>query len=386
MNYTQEQLEEIWFNVKTKKDFMEQVGIMNRDYRACDRLLKKFNINKEDIGKNLVNSSKKIKPVNNLIGQKFGQIEVVEIDTKKSQKYNRTYYKCYCNICNSYFVKRVDDISRHDWNNGCGCRQKINKRLKQSIDLTGCVFGKLTVIEIDKEETAKHKENIYWKCQCSCGNIVSICTSSLKYGNTLSCGCYNKERIRETKMKNLSGQTFGKLTVIELDEEQMKKAKAGERYNSNAYWKCKCSCGNIVSVIGTDLCKGKTSSCGCIKSKGELLIKEFLIKNNICFQSQYYFPDLKGVVSYLKFDFAIFRNNKIFTLIEFQGQQHYKPIDYFGGEEVFNKQQFYDQKKRDYCKNKNIKLLEIPYYKIDNIEEILGKFLKRGDFMPIGDV
>ena len=48
-------------------------------------------------------------------------------------------------------------------------------------------------------------------------------------------------------------------------------------------------------------------------------------------------------------------------VIEFQGAQHYKVIEYFGGEEQFKKQVRYDNIKRAYCKNHNIKLIEIPY-------------------------
>lgn len=39
------------------------------------------------------------------------------------------------------------------------------------------------------------------------------------------------------------------------------------------------------------------------------------------------------------------------------------------------RQKAYDNKKRDYCKNNNIKLIEIPYYKIDNINAILSEEL-----------
>lgn len=59
--------------------------------------------------------------------------------------------------------------------------------------------------------------------------------------------------------------------------------------------------------------------------------------------------------------------------IEYQGEQHYRPIDYFGGKEKFEVQQKRDNIKRDYCKNNNINLLEIPYYK--NVEEELNNFL-----------
>ena len=62
-------------------------------------------------------------------------------------------------------------------------------------------------------------------------------------------------------------------------------------------------------------------------------------------------------------------------LIEFQGIQHEQPIEYFGGEEQFEIQQEHDKRKREYAKQNNINLLEIWYYDIDNIEEILTNTL-----------
>lgn len=61
-------------------------------------------------------------------------------------------------------------------------------------DLTGCMFGKLTVIGRDYSK----KNGVYWLCQCNCGNpeLKSVITHSLNSGLTLSCGCYNREQIK----------------------------------------------------------------------------------------------------------------------------------------------------------------------------------------------
>ena len=74
----------------------------------------------------------------------------------------------------------------------------------------------------------------------------------------------------------------------------------------------------------------------------------------------------------LSYDFYIPNYNYLF---EFQGRQHEEPIDFFGGEEQFKIQQEHDRRKREYAKEHNINLLEIWYYDIDNIEDILTKTL-----------
>ena len=60
-------------------------------------------------------------------------------------------------------------------------------------------------------------------------------------------------------------------------------------------------------------------------------------------------------------------------IIEYQGQQHYEPIERFGGIERFNLQQKYDNMKKEYCKKNNIQLLVIPYWE-NNIEKIIKEF------------
>ena len=62
--------------------------------------------------------------------------------------------------------------------------------------------------------------------------------------------------------------------------------------------------------------------------------------------------------------------------IEFQGKQHYEPIQFFGGEEKFKIIQEYDNLKRKYCQDRN-NLLEISYKDIDNINSILSLKVQR---------
>ena len=57
------------------------------------------------------------------------------------------------------------------------------------IDLIGQKFGRLTVLERDADK--RNKEKVYWKCQCDCGNIISVVDGQLKSGKNdelwLSC-------------------------------------------------------------------------------------------------------------------------------------------------------------------------------------------------------
>jgi very-short-patch-repair endonuclease/Zn ribbon nucleic-acid-binding protein len=105
----------------------------------------------------------------------------------------------------------------------------------------------------------------------------------------------------------------------------------------------------------------------CIVSNGENKIINFLIENNIQFKHQKIFDDCKYIKK-LRFDFFIKEKN---TVIEFDGQQHFSPIEIFGGDEQYRKNIIKDNIKNKYCEEKNIKLIRIPFTEIENIKEIL---------------
>ena len=114
------------------------------------------------------------------------------------------------------------------------------------------------------------------------------------------------------------------------------------------------------------------SGCGCpkcSKSKGEEQICKFLDKTNVCYEHQKTFDDCRDIKP-LPFDFYLPDYN---CCIEYDGEQHYRPVDYFGGEDSFKKTVMHDKIKNDYCNDNNIKLLRIPYFA--NVDEELNNFL-----------
>jgi len=79
----------------------------------------------------------------------------------------------------------------------------------------------------------------------------------------------------------------------------------------------------------------------------------------VAFISQMKFRDLKGNKRLLSFDFYL---PEYGILIECQGIQHYQPVEFFGGQEAFELQKLYDQRKREYARDNEFILFEIPYY------------------------
>lgn len=114
-----------------------------------------------------------------------------------------------------------------------------------------------------------------------------------------------------------------------------------------------------IAGSGCPICK--------IKSKGEILIKDWLNENNIECEHQKSFPNCKNI-SLLKYDFYLPNQN---ILIEYDGKQHFVSIDYWGGDLIFKRQQQNDKIKTEYAINNNINLLRIPYTERKNLSEIL---------------
>lgn len=224
-------------------------------------------------------------------------------------------------------------------------------------DLTNQKFGKLLVIKEVPFDARPDKRKVYWECQCECGNTSIVPTSYLTTGHTTSCGCRRAEAMAETMSTNLLGKKYGKLVVIE---------KTNERASDGCIiWKCLCECGNITYTNTNSLKNGDTQSCGCIRSKGERKINEILFANEINFQTQYWFKDLKDK-KYLYFDFGILDDEgNLKCLIEYQGEQHFFKVF---PEEWNDFTIKHDRMKREYCEKNNIKLIEIPYTDFNKID------------------
>jgi hypothetical protein len=106
-------------------------------------------------------------------------------------------------------------------------------------------------------------------------------------------------------------------------------------------------------------------------SGGSDRIESFLARHNITYLKEKTFPDLK-YTSKLKFDFYLTKHN---LAIEYNGQQHYYAIDYWGGDLALAETKIRDKIKIQYCLEKGIRLLIIPYSEFARIEDILSETL-----------
>lgn len=126
-----------------------------------------------------------------------------------------------------------------------------NWRIK---DIAGQRFGRLVVIEVTNKRSSK---GVVWRCQCDCGKIKLIASHSLCRGSTKSCGCLHDEKTSDRSLVDITGEKYGRLLVLKLLSKR--------RQNHYAMWECRCDCGNISNVAGSDLRAGGVNSCGCLR-------------------------------------------------------------------------------------------------------------------------
>lgn len=117
-------------------------------------------------------------------------------------------------------------------------------------------------------------------------------------------------------------------------------------------------------------------SCDCHKiSSFQWIVNSILMKHNIKYKVEVEFEGLYGIddKTPLRFDFGIYKNENLIALIECQGEQHFMPVEEFGGAKQFAIQQKNDERKRLYAKDNNIKIIELSYKKkkYDIIEKTL---------------
>ena len=219
----------------------------------------------------------------------------------------------------------------------------------KALDLTNQRFGKLVARSRAPKRNDRYTR---WLCECDCGSWVEVRTDFLRNLHTTSCGC---EKAIHFSSQVEIGKQYGRLKVDHYD-------------NLHGVYVCECECGNITVVKGYNLINGNTQSCGCLKSKGEFKLNNLLTEMGIKFTTQHSFTDCRFPDSdrLAYFDYAIFSDNKLLGLIEYDGEQH--RTGWGGQVESLNKIQARDKFKEYYCCLHEIPLVRIPstdYSRID---------------------
>lgn len=242
----------------------------------------------------------------------------------------------------------------------CGCDTVQRRAAANRKDITGEKFSRLTVLEMiwDTRPTK-------CRCICDCGNEIIASSADISSGHTRSCGCLQQEMASSSNTKDWSGHINSK-GIEFLRRSKMNKF-------GQWLWMCRCPlCKKEFEALPAKININDQMSCGCSKmSNGEVLVERILKDLNVKYDKQYRLDGCSNKQSLL-FDFAVHNVDKL-ILIEYDGQQHYKSIEWFGGEQAYRNTVLRDRIKDNYCKEHNLQLLRLPYYLSD--KEIKEKII-----------
>ena len=129
-------------------------------------------------------------------------------------------------------------------------------------DFTGQKVGRLTIIERAEDSVSPKGVRIMWRCKCECGKECIKSSNFLRSSPNPSCGCYTSEATSKRTLEDLTGQRFGRLTVIKRVP-----------YKGLTRWLCRCDCGNEIEAFGNNLKRGHTISCGCYRDESRIKVK-----------------------------------------------------------------------------------------------------------------
>lgn len=279
--------------------------------------------------------------------------------------------KCRCKICGKEYEALPDNIRKGKGCNACEHLKGSKKRQKSPDDFEREVQSlNLDYIVLEKYKGCKEK----LLCECLvCGYKWKRTADGILQNKSGCPQCSNK---RQSQI--LSDTTEDFINKMKLINPKI--VVVGEYVNNATPIQCRClDCGQTFMAIPRNLTTRKTCPL-CTVSKGEDKIRDFLIQNNITFEREKTFANLIGVGGgKLRFDFYLPSNK---TLIEYNGIQHEKPID-FGGKGIdfaetkYKTQYKNDSIKKDFANEQGLKLIEIWYYDFDKITSILSQELVR---------
>ncbi|MFA7287359.1 MAG: hypothetical protein WC055_00620 [Melioribacteraceae bacterium] len=158
---------------KTRRDVILS-GLKNETSKSCGCLKIEILSRMEDV-----------------IGRVYGRVTIISEYPKGKNDCRRIIGKCSCN-------GNIKDYNLYQLKSGhttsCGCYQ-IEKLKNRRENAVGKIYGRITVVS--DLDTNGRRRIVLGRCSCN-GNIKGYRLSSLKRGITNSCGCYAKERIKES--------------------------------------------------------------------------------------------------------------------------------------------------------------------------------------------
>ena len=247
----------------------------------------------------------------------------------------------------------------------CGIESR-GKKHRTSIEEIKALLNEKNFEYIDHDYMRRKNGSKKIRIHCLCKNHREKGVQYLDYGNLKKnkVGCIYCKGLGRTK-ESLQKEFYNankRITILEFVDY------------TNITVKCD-KCGNVWNTTGVNINSGHGCP-RCNMSNYEKRVENSLVCNGIRYVTQYKFDDCRDILP-LPFDFYLPELN---TLIEVDGQGHYMPVNFNGvsNEKAQQSHQltvFHDKLKTEYCNKKDIKLLRIPYFDLDNKDVVLDDYI-----------
>lgn len=271
---------------------------------------------------------------------------------------NDTKITCHCLIDDNIWETKPHILLG---NHGCPvCADKFQNRRSHKEYIEEMKIKHPNIIPLDEFKGVNTK--MHFKCMVCDYEWYAVSNALLNKSNSGCPKCSNHVKVSEQEIINrMKSNEYVEYIDGYIDTLH------------HANFKCKI-CGYEWHTLPLSVIKGRCCP-KCNISQGEKRIGEVLDSLNIHYETEYSFDDCKDIRN-LRFDFYLPNYN---TCIEYDGEQHFKPVRFDKHnsrgtpQERFEKTKYRDELKNNYCKNNNITLIRIPYTDFDNIESILNK-------------
>lgn len=252
--------------------------------------------------------------------------------------YKNTRTKCLCRCRNDGHEWNVKLTNTLYQGKGCPKCSRNAKITNQTIDKR--LIGK-NIVRL--EDVSKSSTNIRWQCEID-KYIWKSCPNNIVNNNRGCPMCSKKARItNEIIDSKLIGRNIQRLSNIKSMSDIMK-------------WKCTVD-GNIWETCAANVIHRMSGCPKCKRSKREIYIANWLTKNGVNYNEQYKHPNCKNR-HMLPFDFYL---PLYHTLIEYQGDIHYKVVEHMGGKNGLKQRQKHDLIKMVWAINNGYRYLHLDY-------------------------
>lgn len=304
--------------------------------------------------------------------EKMNQCAASEVFVKSGKKY---WWKCDNGLNHKYQMKLLNKVNRVQGCPICSGQQllkgfnDLQTKYPDIVKEWDCNLNK----NKPSDYTYGSGYKAWWKCN-RCGESYQSPINIHVRGH--KCPYCSGQKVLSGK--NDLAVLFPDIAVEYSDDNELAANKISAQTHKKVKWVCSHCSQEYLASPHHRTSNNKTGCPYCKRqSKGECEVKRILEKYDISYKEQEWFDDLRSEAGRpLKYDFTIYKDGVWIGTIEFNGEQHYKPISVFGGKEQFDIQKQHDFQKEIYSLEHGVPILIIPYKSREgSIEYLITRFL-----------